>query len=70
MKSYFEKRPTFGKALPEQNKEDVDNIRGIFEVEDLVETELVAIEARGNFYRRHILDIQRKKIYAQHRNQP
>ena len=34
MKSYFEKMPTFGRALAEQKKEDVDNIRNIFEVED------------------------------------
>lgn len=47
MKSYFEKMPTFGKALPEQNKEDVDNIRCIFEVEDRVETEVEGAKNAG-----------------------
>jgi hypothetical protein len=32
MKAYFEKMPAFGKALAEQKKTDVDNIRSIFDI--------------------------------------
>lgn len=40
MKSYFEKMPSFGNALPEQKKEDADNIRNIFDVEDSIVLEI------------------------------
>lgn len=47
MKSYFEKMPLVGKALPEQKKEDVDNIRNIFEVEEAIDHEVEKAKKAG-----------------------
>ena len=47
MKSYFEKMPTFGKALAEQMKEDVDNIRHIFDVEEHIAKEVEKAQSAG-----------------------
>ncbi len=47
MKSYFEKMPMFGRELPEQKKEDVDNIRYIFEVEETIDHEVEKAKTAG-----------------------
>ena len=47
MKSYFEKMPSFGKTLPDQKKEDVENIRKIFEVEDIIVQETEKAKCAG-----------------------
>ena len=47
MKSYFEKMPIVGKVLPAQKKEDVDNIRKIFEVEETIDHEVEKAKKAG-----------------------
>ncbi len=47
MKSYFEKMPSFGRALAEQNKDDIENIRNIFEVEDRIVQEIEKAKNAG-----------------------
>jgi glutaconyl-CoA decarboxylase len=47
MKSYFEKMPTFGAALADQTKEDVDNIRRIFDVEERIADETEKAKSAG-----------------------
>ncbi|MEJ2157838.1 MAG: hypothetical protein P8X96_21110 [Desulfobacteraceae bacterium] len=47
MKSCFEKMPLFGRALPEQKREDVDNIRSILDVEDSIAQEVEKAKQAG-----------------------
>ncbi len=47
MKSYFAKMPSFGRGLPDQKKGDVENIRSIFDIEDLLVQEIEKAKNAG-----------------------
>ena len=47
MKSYFERMPLFGKVLGDKAKSDVENIKKIFQVEEVIDQEIEKVKKAG-----------------------
>ena len=47
MKSYFENMPSFGKAVADKTKADVENINKIFQLEEEIHQALQTAKAAG-----------------------